>query len=132
MRIGVRAMIANMFLNLLFVIPMIMYGIEGPHTGLALATTGSAYMNAFMLYRKLRQQGIYHHQNGWGKLLLQALLANFLMGIFLFYLTPSLNYWLSWPLIERIPYLLGFVTLAALIYAGTLLVSGFRPRHLKH
>ena len=132
MRIGVRAMIANMFLNLLFVIPMVMYSIEGPHTGLALATTGSAYMNAFMLYRKLKQQGIYRHQNGWGKLLLQALFANLLMGGFLFYLTPSLNYWLSWPLIERIPYLLGFVTLAALIYASTLLLGGFRPRHLKH
>ncbi|MDH5485779.1 MAG: murein biosynthesis integral membrane protein MurJ, partial [Gammaproteobacteria bacterium] len=37
-KIAIRAMIANMFLNVLFVVPMVMYNIEGPHTGLALAT----------------------------------------------------------------------------------------------
>jgi len=131
MRIGVQAMIANMFLNLLFVIPLVLLDFEGPHTGLALATSGSAYMNAFMLYQGLKRQGIYKHQKGWGKLLFQALLANSFMAIFLIFLTPSITQWLTWPLIERIPYLLGFVAIAALIYAMTLLISGFRPKHLQ-
>ncbi|RDH82580.1 MAG: murein biosynthesis integral membrane protein MurJ [endosymbiont of Galathealinum brachiosum] len=132
MRIGIQAMIANMFLNLLFVIPMVMTEFEGPHTGLALATSGSAYMNAFMLYRGLKRQGIYKHKNGWGKLLIQALIANTLMAAFLIQLTPSIDNWLAWPLIERIPYLLGFVTIAATIYITSLFICGFRLKHLQH
>jgi len=132
MRIGVKAMIANMLLNLLFVIPMVMTGFEGPHTGLALATSGSAYMNAFMLYRGLKHQGIYQHQSGWGRLLFQALVANALMAAFLIYLTPPIENWLNWPLVDRVPYLLGFVAIAAIIYAIGLLVCGFRPKSLRH
>ncbi len=131
MKIGVQAMIANMFFNLLFVIPMVMLDFEGPHTGLALATTASAYMNAFMLYRGLKYQGIYRHQNGWGKLLIQVSLANLLMALFLVFMTPSIDQWLAWPLIERVPYLLGFVTIAATIYLTCLLIFGFRPKHLQ-
>jgi len=132
MRIGVKAMIANMFLNLLFVIPLVMTGFEGPHTGLALATSISAYLNAFLLYRGLKHQGIYQHQSGWGSLLFQILTANTFMAAFLIYLTPPIQIWLNWPLIERVPYLLGFVAIAAIIYSITLLVCGFRPKSLQH
>jgi len=132
MRIGIQAMISNMFLNLLFVIPMVMMQFEGPHAGLALATSCSAYINAFMLYRGLKRQGIYQHLDGWGKLLFQALLANTLMATFLIYLSPSIDSWLAWPLFERLQYLLGFVAIAAIIYSVSLFVSGFRPRHLQH
>jgi len=132
MRIGVQAMISNMFLNLLFVIPMVMMQFEGPHTGLALATSASAYINAFMLYRGLRQQGIYKHLDGWTKLLFQSLLANALMAAFLIYLSPPVHNWLAWPLLDRLLYLLGFVTIAASIYCASLFISGFRPRHLQH
>jgi len=132
MKIGVQAMIANMFLNLLFVIPLVMMEFEGPHTGLALATTCSAYMNAFMLYRGLKRQGIYQHQAGWGALLFQVSISNILMAGFLLYLSPSIELWLGWALVERIPSLLGFVTIAAFIYAVTLFICGFRPHHLKH
>ncbi|HED35658.1 MAG TPA: murein biosynthesis integral membrane protein MurJ [Gammaproteobacteria bacterium] len=132
MRIGVRAMVANMFLNLLFVIPLVMNDFEGPHLGLALATTGSAYMNAFMLYRGLRKQGVYQHLDGWGKLLIQAFVANICMSAFLFYTSPPINIWLEWPLLERVPSLLGFVFIAMLIYTVSLLICGFRPHHLQH
>ncbi len=126
MRIGIRAMIANMFLNLLFVVPLVMLEFEGPHLGLALATSCSAYINAFLLYSGLKQQGIYQHLNGWGRLLLQTLLASILMAAFLIYSTPPIDIWLNWPLMERIPYLLGFVSIAALFYILGLAVSGFR------
>ena len=131
-RIGIQAMIANMFLNLLFVVPLVMMEFNGPHLGLALATSASAYMNAFMLYRGLKRQEIYQPSKGWGKLILQALLANTLMAAFLIYLTPPVNVWLNWPLIDRIPYLLGFVSIAMVIYSLSLLISGFRPNQLKN
>jgi len=84
-----------------------------------------------MLYHGLKQQGIYRHQAGWGKLLVQALVGNFLMAMFLIYFTPPVQIWLNWPLLERVPYLLGFVAIAAILYALGLLASGFRPRHLQ-
>jgi len=131
-RIGIQAMIANMFLNLLFVIPLVLIEFEGTHVGLALATTCSAYMNAFMLYLGLKRQGIYTRQSGWGKLWLQILLANTLMIAFLFLSSPSMETWYNWPLVERIPYLLGFVFIAMGIYIASMLLFGFRPKHLKH
>ncbi|VAW58345.1 Proposed peptidoglycan lipid II flippase MurJ [hydrothermal vent metagenome] len=131
MRIGVIAMITNMFLNLLLVIPLVLLEFEGPHLGLALATTGSAYLNAFMLYRGLRKQGIYTHLNGWSTLLIQAIIANIAMSLFLLYYSPPINIWLEWPLLERVPSLLGFVFIAMLIYAASLLACGFRPRQLQ-
>jgi len=129
-RIGIQAMIANMLLNLLFVVPLVMLEFSGPHVGLALATAASAYMNAFMLYRGLRKQGVYQHLSGWGRLWLQLLLANGLMALFLFYTSPDISHWHSWTLLERIPTLLGFVLFAMLIYAASLLLSGFRPAQL--
>ncbi len=129
-RIGIQAMIANMLLNLLFVVPLVMLEFSGPHVGLALATAASAYMNAFMLYRGLCKQGVYQHLSGWGRLWLQILLANGLMALFLLYTSPAISHWHSWTLLERIPTLLGFVLLAVLIYAASLLLSGFRPAQL--
>ena len=131
-RIAIKAMIANMFLNVLFVVPMIMLNIEGPHMGLALATSASAYMNAGMLYLALRKQDIYQPQPGWSKLLLQIILANACMASLLIYFSPALETWNQWQLIERIPYLLGFVLSAMLIYALSLLIFGFRPQQLRH
>lgn len=132
MRIGVKALIANMFLNLLFVVPLVMFEFEGPHLGLALATSASAYMNAFMLYRGLKRQGIYHHLDGWGKLSFQVIISNSVMAAFLLYLSPPVNTWLNWSLIDRIPSLLGFVFIAMLLYLVSLFICGFRPRQLKH
>ncbi len=131
-RIGIKAMIANMFLNILFVVPLVLMEFTGPHVGLALATAGSAYMNAIMLYIGLRKQGIYTPSNGWRRTILQILLASSLMSAFLLYFNPPVNIWLNWPLLERVPTLLGFVTIAILIYAATLLLMGLRPRELKH
>ena len=55
-RIAVIALVTNMTLNLVFVVPMVMLEIPGPHAGLALATSIAAWVNAsllfVMLYRK--------------------------------------------------------------------------------
>lgn len=89
-------------------------------------------MNAFMLYRGLKRQGIYHHLDGWGKLSFQVLVSNGVMAAFLLYLSPPVNTWLNWSIIDRIPSLLGFVFIAMLLYLLSLFICGFRPRQLKH
>ncbi|MGB0448965.1 MAG: murein biosynthesis integral membrane protein MurJ [Porticoccaceae bacterium] len=57
-RIGVIAMVSNMFLNLLFVLPLHHYWQIG-HVGLALATSVSAFLNAGLLFLALRKKAIY-------------------------------------------------------------------------
>lgn len=131
-KIAIKAMIANMFLNVLFVVPMVMYEIQGPHAGLALATSASAYLNAGLLYLQLRKQGVYQPLSGWLKITLQIIFANTIMAAVILYLSPSLEIWNQWSLSERIPYLLGFVTFAILTYTLAILVSGFRPKQLQH
>ena len=131
-RIAIRAMIANMFLNLLFVVPMVYWSIEGPHAGLALATTVSAYMNAIMLYLGLRRQGIYQPQDGWLSLSSRIFIANLLMAAFLLYFSPALETWNLWSLLDRISYLTGFIVIAALVYFISLISIGFRPAQLRH
>ncbi len=131
-KIAIRAMIANMFLNVLFVVPMVMWQIEGPHTGLALATSASAYMNATMLYLGLRRQSIFTPLAGWAAISLRILLATSVMVAFLWHFSPELVRWNLWSIEERIPLLLGFVALAMVLYLLTLLITGFRPRHVRH
>jgi len=54
------------------------------------------------------------------------------MIAFLLYFLPPLETWSAWEIIDRIPYLLGFVSIAILVYFGSLLGFGFRPRQLHH
>ncbi|TNF36246.1 MAG: murein biosynthesis integral membrane protein MurJ [Gammaproteobacteria bacterium] len=129
-RIAITAMIANMVMNIAFVVPMVMLDIPGPHSGLALATSASAYLNAAMLYFGLRKQQVYQPLSGWGKHGLQLLLANGLMATFLLYFSPAIAIWNQWQLLERIGALLGFVSVAVIIYGLALLLFGFRPRQL--
>ena len=63
-RIGVVAMVSNMFLNLLFVLPLHHYWQMG-HVGLALATSVSAFLNAGLLFIALRKKAIYLPGSRW-------------------------------------------------------------------
>ncbi len=77
-RIGVIAMVSNMFLNLLLVIPLHFYWQVG-HVGLALATSLSAFLNALLLFLALRSKAIYLPGRAWLRFLATLLLAVTLM-----------------------------------------------------
>jgi len=91
-RIGIIAMAANMLLNLLLVAPLYLWFNLG-HVGLALATSLSAYLNAYLLYRGLRGSNHYRPGSGWGGRLLRFALAN---GVMLLVLWGLLSYWPAW------------------------------------
>ena len=131
-RIGIIALVANMGFNLLFVLPMLWLNIPGPHAGLALATSTSAYLNAVMLYRGLRKQGIYTPGAGWTRLLIQTGLANTVLIGFLYFVTPDTNFWLNGAMFERLAWLFGLIVGAGILYGAILLLTGFRPRQLRH
>lgn len=124
-KIAIKAMMANMVLSLILVFPL-------QHTGLALATTLSASLNAGLLYRGLRQSGVYKPAHGWLVYLVRLVIANLSMGITLLWLSADIEQWLAWSLWERVVQTCLLVLSGLLVYGVVLLVSGVRPRHLAH
>ncbi|MFK5985974.1 MAG: murein biosynthesis integral membrane protein MurJ [Pseudomonadota bacterium] len=123
-KIGIRALIVNMLFNLIFVLPWIFMGWDGPHTGLALATSLSAMTNAWLLYSGLRKEQIYCPQAGWKKVWLQVVSANFVMALFLWFATKDINTWQLWGGLEKISTLLVLIIVAAIIYSVMLWILG--------
>jgi putative peptidoglycan lipid II flippase len=129
-RIGIYAMLANMGLNLLFVVPMAMAGIEGPHAGLALATALAAFINAGLLFRMLKRSGVFIAQPGWGGFASRLFFANLAMALPLWWLRGQLEQWLAWAWFERATHLGGLILLGIVVYFAALWLVGVRPKML--
>ncbi len=125
-KIGIVALVVNMVFNLVFVLPWIFLGFEGPHTGLALATSLSAMTNAGLLYRRLRKDNIYQPQLGWKKVWLQVFVANLLMGLFLWFSSSNLLVWQALSSMDSILTLFLLIIGAVSIYFGMLLLLGVK------
>ncbi|HFD80556.1 MAG TPA: murein biosynthesis integral membrane protein MurJ, partial [Gammaproteobacteria bacterium] len=91
--IAIRAMISNMVMNVLFVVPMLLLKVPGAHAGLALATALAAYVNAMLLYRRLRRDGVYQPAGGWPRLLLQMSVALGVMAGVILWGVPGISVW---------------------------------------
>ena len=130
-RIGVIAMLANMVMNVAFVVPMVIWKLPGPHAGLALATSLAAFLNAGLLYRRLRRDACYQPGSGWPLLLLRVGLATLGMVLVLQLGVGELALWheREWP--ARLGHLLLWVLAGGLSYAGCLWLCGLRWRHLQ-
>jgi putative peptidoglycan lipid II flippase len=129
-RIGIIAMVANMVFNLLLALPLHIYWKIG-HVGLALATSLSAWLNAGLLARGLLDSGAYQPQPGWGRFSAQLLLASAAMGLALWALDPAAAVWQDWPWWQRVGVLAALCGAGLLVYVGTLLAMGLRPRQLR-
>ena len=123
-RIGVIAMTVNMVLNVSF------YLSGFAHVGLALATSLAAVLNAGLLLRGLRRDGVFRFQPGWGRLLLQMLAANAVMILVLLTLAGQWEAWMEWTIWAKVGQLAVLVLGGLLGYLLTLYVCGLRPRHL--
>ena len=122
-RVGVVAMLANIVLNLVLVVPL-------AHAGLALATSLSAFLNAGLLYKILRKEGVYRPRPGWGAFALRVLAANVLMTLLLLWGHGELSLWLEWDLYQRV-WKLGLLIVGGVAtYFLALSVMGFRMRAL--
>ena len=134
-RIGIIALVSNMFYNLLFVLPMIWLDFIAPHTGLAIASSLAAWQQALLLYRHLKASDIYALSPDvvrFSKQVLPGLLA---MGVCLWIcLWVSKTYtpgFVGFGALDRGLMLAGIIVASAVVYAAVLLLSGVRPRHLK-
>jgi putative peptidoglycan lipid II flippase len=127
-RIGIIALVSNMAYTLILVLPMVWFDFVAPHTGLALATTLSAWQQAIMLYLRLRNQGIYSVGNHVVRFAGKSIAAAAVMAgvLFLF----SQVDWHNLDASARAIRLLGTIFAGTLSYASILLVLGVRPTAL--
>ncbi|GAA4873942.1 murein biosynthesis integral membrane protein MurJ [Ferrimonas pelagia] len=123
-RYGIIAMVANMGFNVVLAIP---FG----YVGLALATSASATLNAFLLYRGLRTQQVFRLAPSSRVMIIKMALAGVAMAASLLWLCPDEAQWLAWSLPQQVVNLFGFIGLGALVYLLTLLALGIRPGQLK-
>jgi len=138
-RIGIIAMVSNMVLNLIFVLILHHYWQLG-HVGLALATSISAGLNAWLLFRGLSSNTLLS-DNASGKarlltsdywrLLLKILVAVAAMVTVLIWLLPELSSWATASWLSRC-YELSVLCIAGLCsYLIVLWVLGVRVQQFK-
>jgi putative peptidoglycan lipid II flippase len=123
-RIAVIAMVANMVLNIIFVLTMLRLEFEGPHAGLALATSVAAYLNAGLLYRRLRAEQVYTPGPGWRETGVRILVATLLLCLLLGFGVADLTQWPSMQGTRRTLYLGGWILVGAVLYLGVLRLQG--------
>lgn len=128
-KIGIIAVIANMIFSVVLIGLFYLLDIA-LHSGLALATTLASFVNAGLLYYQLHKQGIWQFDKEWLKLFGQFGLATTAMTAGLYAILPFFPTHASELL--RVVSLIGLCVVGAVIYAVVLLMSGFRPRQLKH
>jgi putative peptidoglycan lipid II flippase len=124
-RIALISLLATQVMNLAFISWL-------QHAGLALSIGLAACLNAAMLYRGLRQHGIFVPQPGWPLFLVKLCLAMAAMGATLWFGMGSESQWLHGGLLGRTIHLSWLVPLGAGAYFLTLWLLGFRLRDFRH
>ncbi len=127
-KIGVIAMLCNIVLNLAFLWVWNKYKLPGPHAALALATSISAYINALLLFKILKNSAGISLQSDWFKFLLQIIVASVVMMLVLTFILPNFSQWYAWSITERIAALLGFMLAGGVLYIAVLALLGVRKQ----
>ncbi len=121
-RIGIIAIVANMIFNLILFFPL-------AHAGLALATALSSFVNAGLLYKRLRQDSIYRPRQGWVRIWLIVITANLAM-VGVLWAGLTVEDWLQSDLWQRVGDLSYWIALAVVMYFSVLAILGLRPHDL--
>ena len=122
-RYGLIAMGANTAMTLMLIWPL-------AHAGLALSTSLASFLNAGMLFRNLRHNGVYQPARGWPRFLWQLGAANLAMGLLLWWGVGDLDIWIHASARERLWHLFWLVMAGGGSYLLAILAVGIRPRHL--
>lgn len=129
-RVGLMAVAANAILNVVFLGLFKLIDWQAQHMALAIASSGSALVNAGMLYFYLHKRDIFKFGAHWKKLFIQFAIANLAMVAALWYAMTwydgALSQWI------RILEVVGLCVVGIVAYAIALFAAGFRPRQLKH
>ena len=129
-KIGIVAVAANMVFNAVIVLPMVLLDVPGAHAGLAGATAFAAFVNAGMLYGRLRRDGVYTPLPGWAAFLGRVGLASVMTAGVLWRFPAPIEQWLQWSTLTRGLSILEWVTLGAGVYLATLWATGMKFKAL--
>ena len=134
-RIGIIAMVTNMVLNILFVVPLHFYWQIG-HLGLAAATSVAAFLNAILLYVYLKRSGVYVASGHWVGFFCQLSAAVGVMLVVLVVVSGPLDalnseVWQNMPWWQRSRGILGLCAAGFVAYVLMLLITGFKMSDLR-
>jgi putative peptidoglycan lipid II flippase len=101
------------------------------HAGLALSIGLASCFNAAMLWRGLRQRGVYLPQAGWGIFMLKLLVALMVLGSVLWFASAGDAKWLAMSGGQRLLQLTAVVLAGLVSYFATLGLLGFRLRDFR-
>mgnify|MGYP001816051681 FL=1 len=125
-RIGLIALAVNFVLSVTLAWYLTRIGFAGTHAGLALAISVAALLNAFLLYRGLRRDGVVRHGAGWSALLFRTAVANVVMTAALVALQRPLSWWLDSGIFERVTWLATAILIGVGAYFAALFLLGMR------
>lgn len=123
-KVGVISMVVNSILCAILIIPF-------AHAGLTLASSISSYVNSGILVFLLIKRDIYVPRVGWGKFIMQLAFANCMLILFLINFSQDVDFWMNLSRLSRIGLLLGYISLASVVYIISLFISGVRIHQFK-
>ncbi|MEP7244726.1 MAG: murein biosynthesis integral membrane protein MurJ [Gammaproteobacteria bacterium] len=129
-RFAITSLIIGMTLSVgLFVVHHFIK-FEAPHVVLAASTSLTACINAGLLFRRLRKDGVYAPEPGWAIYATRVGAATAVMTALVLLFGGSLSLWQSLHGLEKVFRLAVVIVGAIAAYFGVLLALGLRPRHL--
>jgi putative peptidoglycan lipid II flippase len=123
-KIGIKAMVANMALNVMLA-PFLGF------VGLAIATSLSATLNAWLLYRGLKSQGVYQLTKKTMLFIGKLIFSAGIMALVVYLLSEDFDVWLTMTFLEQVQQLIICIVLGALSYLFSILLLGVRMSDLK-
>lgn len=118
-KIGIKAMVANMIFNLMLA-PFFGY------VGLAMATAMSATLNALMLYHGLKSNNIYVLSKSTWWFFTRLIFSAGVMAFVVYRLSPAFDIWLTMTTAMQIQQLLICISLGMLSYFISIAALGIR------
>jgi putative peptidoglycan lipid II flippase len=131
-RIGLIALAVNFGLSVALAYFLTQAGYAATHAGLALAISIAAIVNAWLLHRGLRREGVIEHSTGWLPFMLRVAAANAAIVAGLWVLRRPLSWWLEAGVFDRAAFLGVEVLAGAAAYFVILAALGMRPSQLRH
>jgi putative peptidoglycan lipid II flippase len=130
---AMASLISNMVLNLIFVGAALYFQFYAPHAGMSLASALAGYINAGLLLRWLKREGIFQAQVGWMRFAIQlgcacvALIAVLTTALYVF---DQLGGFGTFTSAKRAIGIAASLGTGGLIYLGTLWLLGLSPKQL--
>ncbi|MGQ3890032.1 murein biosynthesis integral membrane protein MurJ [Legionella sp. CNM-1927-20] len=118
-KVGATAMLVNSILCALLIWPL-------AHAGLALASALAGYVNSGILLFLLRRRKIYKPREGWAFFILQLILANSVIALYLYFMAGTTFDWLALSPWARLGKLFLHVSVSIVSYFLILHILGMR------